>query len=83
MDKINLESRKKALVQESLKIDNEKLITAFQKIYFAKQTEFFEENLTPMSLENFNKEIYKAVNAEENNRLIRAQDLKEKIQKCS
>ena len=36
-----------------------------------------------MSLEDFNKEIDKAINDEENNRLIRAEDLKKKIQKWS
>ena len=36
-----------------------------------------------MSLEDFYKEIYRSINAEENNRLIRAEDLKERILKRS
>ncbi|QOW10379.1 hypothetical protein Q73A0000_08370 [Kaistella flava (ex Peng et al. 2021)] len=80
---MNLEARKISLVQEFLRIDNEKLITALENLLYKTKNEFFEENLKPMSLEDFNKEIDKAINDEENNRLIRAEDLKEKIQKWS
>ena len=78
---MNLEARKISLVQEFLKTDNEKLITALENLLYKRKTEFFEENLKPMSLEVFNKEIDKAINDEEDNRLIPAEDLKKKIQK--
>ena len=78
---MNLEARKIALGQEFLRIDNERLITALENLLYKTKTEFFEENLKPMSLEDFNKEIDKAIDDEENNRLIPAEDLKKKIQK--
>lgn len=78
---MSLEARKISLVQEFLRIDSEKLITALENLLDKTKTEFFEENLKPMSLEDFNKEIDKAINDEENNRLIPAEFLKKKIQK--
>lgn len=78
---MNLEARKISLIQEFLRIDNEKLITALENLLYKTKTEFFEENLKPMSLEDFNREIDKAINDEEKNRLIPAEDLKKKIQK--
>ena len=80
---MNLEARKISLVQEFLRIDNEKLITALENLLYKTKTEFFEENLKPMSLVDFNKEIDKAINDEENNRVTPAEDLKKKIQKWS
>lgn len=77
---MNLEARKISLVQEFLRIDNENLITVFENLLSKTKTEFFEQNLKPMSVEDFNKEIDAALDDEENNRLIPAENLKKKIQ---
>lgn len=46
-------------------------------------SETFEENLKPMSLEDFNREIDKALEDEKDNRIISVRDLKKQIQKWS
>ena len=78
---MNLEARKISLVQEFLKIDNEKIISALEKFLIKSKSEDFEKSLEPMSLEKFNSEIDIALEDEKNNRIIKAKDLKEKIQK--
>lgn len=78
---MNLEARKISLVQEFLKIDNEKIISALEKFLIRSKSEDFEKSLEPMSLEKFNSEIDIALEDEKNNRIIKAKDLKEKIQK--
>lgn len=78
---MNLEARKISLVQEFLKIDNEKIISALEKFLIRSKSEDFEKSLEPMSLEKFNSEIDIALEDEKNNSIIKAKDLKEKIQK--
>lgn len=80
---MNLEARKISLVQEFLRIDNEKIISALEKFIHKNKSEIFEQNLNPMSLEQFNIEIDKALEDEKNNRVISVKDLKQKIQKWS
>ena len=78
---MNLEARKISLVQEFLKIDNEKIISALEKFLIRSKSEDFEKSLEPMSLEKFYSEIDIALEDEKNNSIIKAKDLKEKIQK--
>lgn len=80
---MNLEARKISLVQEFLRIDNEKIISALENFLHKNKSEIFEKNLNPMSLEQFNIEIDEALEDEKNNRLISAKDLKKQIQKWS
>lgn len=80
---MNLEARKISLVQEFLRIDNEKIISALENFLYKNKSEIFEQNLNPMSLEQFNREIDQALEDEKNNRIISAKDLKQKIQKWS
>lgn len=78
---MNLEARKISLVQEFLRVDNEKIIIALENLLHKRKSELFEENLKPMSLKQFNDEVDQAIDDEENSRLISAQDLKNKVQK--
>lgn len=78
---MNLEARKISLVQEFLRIDNEKIITALENLLHKRKSELFEENLKPMSVKQFNDEIDLAIEDDKNNRLISAQDLKSKVEK--
>lgn len=78
---MNLEARKISLVQEFLRIDNEKIINALENVLHKIKSENFDENLKPMSLDQFNNEIDKAIDDEANDRVINAKDLKNKIQK--
>ena len=78
---MNLEARKISLVQEFLRIDNEKIISTLENVLHRIKSENFENNLKPMSLEQFNNEIDKAIDDETNDRIINIKDLKNKIQK--
>lgn len=80
---MNLETRKIILIQEFLRLDNEKNINALENLLYKSKSEVFEQNLTPMTLKQFNEEIDKALDDENNNRLVNAKDLKSKIQKLS
>ena len=78
---MNLEARKISLVQEFLRIENEKMISALENFIRKNKSEQFEKKLIPMSLEQLNFEIDKALDDEKNNRLISAKNLKDKILK--
>ena len=78
---MNLEARKISLVQEFLKLDDEKIIDALESLLHKSKSELFEENLKPMSMNQFNNEINQALDDEKNNRLIAVEDLKDKIEK--
>lgn len=78
---MNLEARKISLVQEFLRIDNEKIIIALENLLHKRKSELFEENLKPMSVKQFNDEIDLAIEDDKNNRIISAHDLKSKIEK--
>lgn len=78
---MNLEARKILLVQEFLRIDNEKIINALENALHKIKSENFDENLKPMSIEEFNDEIDKAIEDADNNRITNVADLKNKIQK--
>jgi len=78
---MNLEARKISLVQEFLRIDNEKIISALENLLHKSKSENFDQNLKPMSFDQFNSEIDKAIDDEKNERLINVNDLKNKIQK--
>lgn len=77
---MNIEARKLSLIQEFLRVDNEKIISALENLLRKSKSEDFEQNLKPMSLKQFNDEIDQALEDEKNGRLISSTDLKQKIQ---
>lgn len=80
---MNIEARKLSLIQEFLRVDNEQIINALENLLHKIKSEKFEENLKPMSLQQFNDDIDQAVEDEKNNRLLSNYDLQQKIQKWS
>lgn len=76
---MNLEARKILIVQEFLRLDNEKIITAVENFLHQSKSEVFEQNLKPMSMEQFNAEMDSSVEDEENSRLINVSDLRQKM----
>jgi len=80
---MDLKARKINFVQEFLRIENEKIINALEKVLRKSKSELFEHNLAPMSIEQFNAEIDKALDDSENERMITTTDLKAKINKWS
>jgi hypothetical protein len=80
---MDLEARKINFVQEFLRIENENIINSLEKLLRKSKSELFEENLSPMSLDNFHADINRALNDSENDRMIKAEDLRVKVEKWS
>jgi len=68
-------------VQEFLRLKNEEIISGLESMLKKRKSEIYENELKPMSLENFNKEIDQALEDSENDRVIKASDLKSKFKK--
>lgn len=80
---MNIEAKKLSFIQEFLKIDNEKIINALENLLQKSKSEYYEEEMTPMTLKQLNSEIDEAINDEKHNRLTKSKDLKQKIQEWS
>lgn len=78
---MDLEARKISFVQEFLRLQNEEIVSGLEKLLRQRKTELIEENMKPMSMEQYNDEIDQAMEDSENGRMIKANDLKTKIQK--
>lgn len=76
---MSIETRKISFVRQFLGINDEKVIDALENILLKSKSKLYEKNLKPMSREEFNREIDKAIDDEANNRLTKAEDLKRKI----
>ncbi len=76
---MELESRKIAFVQEFLRIQNEDIVSGLENLLRRKKVELIDKSLTPMSLNDLNKEIDIALDDSKKGRLISAQDLKAKV----
>ena len=80
---MDLEARKALFVQEFLRLQSEEVVSGLENLLRKKKTELLEENMKPMSLQQFNKEIDQALEDSEKGRLTKASDLKEKMKKWS
>lgn len=78
---MDLEARKISFVQEFLRLQNEEIVSGLESLLRKKKAELIENNLKPMSLEQFNSEIDEAMEDSAQGRMIKATDLKAKIQK--
>ncbi|MEX0813406.1 MAG: hypothetical protein WD048_14400 [Chitinophagales bacterium] len=80
---MDLEARKISFVQEFLRLQNEDIISGLEKLLRKRKAELIEKNLKPMTVEEYNSEIDQAMDDSKNKRMIKASDLKDKIQKWS
>lgn len=78
---MNLEARKISFVQEFLRIQNEEIIDSLEKFLKSQKAELVDNTFKPMNIEEYNNEIDQAIDDSENGRMIKATDLKAKIQK--
>lgn len=78
---MDLETRKITFIQEFLRLQNEEIVSGLEKLLRKRKTELVEKNLKPMSMEQYNAEIDQAMEDSEKGRMIKATDLKAKIQK--
>jgi hypothetical protein len=80
---MDLETRKITFVQEFLRLQNEEIVSGLEKLLRKKKKDLYEKKLTPMSVDQFNKEIDQAMDDSENGRIIPAKELKKKMRKWS
>jgi len=80
---MDLEARKISFVQEFLRLQNEEIVSGLEKLLRKRKAELIENNFKPMTMEKYNAEIDQAMEDSKNGRMIKATDLKAKIQKWS
>lgn len=80
---MNLEARKLSFIQEFLRLQNEEIVSGLENLLRKRKIELIENDFKPMSIEQFNSEIDQSLDDSKNERLIKASDLKAKIQKWS
>ncbi len=78
---MDLEARKISFVQEFLRLQNEEIVSGLEKLLRKRKAELIEENFKPMTMERYNAEIDQALYDSKNGKMIKATDLKTKIQK--
>lgn len=78
---MNLETRKIEFVQEFLKVQSEEIISGLENLLRKRKAELIEKSFEPMTMKQYNTEIDQAMDDSENGRMIKATDLKAKIQK--
>ncbi len=78
---MDIEARKILFVQEFLRLQNEDVIAGLEKLLRKRKAELVENNFKPMSMDEFNSQVDQAMDDSRNGRMIKASDLKAKIQK--
>ena len=77
----DLQTRKIEFVQEFLKVQNEEVVSWLEKILQTENRRLDQTNFEPMSVEEFNSRIDRSIDDSENGKLIKAADLKAKMEK--
>jgi len=75
---MDLQARKISFVQDFLRIQNEGIISELENFLKKSKSEIFKKNLKPMGLDKFHDEIKQALDDSENDKVIKAVDLKSK-----
>jgi len=78
---MDLEGRKILFVQEFLRIQDEEIILGLEKLLRKEKAKWFEKNLKPMTKEEYQTEVDKAMEDSQKGRMTKASELKEKIKK--
>ena len=80
---MDLQHRKISFVQEFLRIQNEEIISGLEKLSREQKAAFFKKNQQPMTIEEFNLEIDQTLEDSKNDKVTKAIDLKDRINKWS
>jgi DNA-binding NtrC family response regulator len=78
---MDLQTRKISFIQEFLRLTNEDIISSLEKVLSKRKAEAYEQSMKPMSVDQLNKEIDKALEDSKENRVISASELKAKYKK--
>lgn len=78
---MDIQARKLSFIQEFLRLQNESVIEKLEKVLQKEKKQLFEENLKPMSLDEFNADIDRAVSDAAQGNVISSDELKAKMDK--
>ena len=78
---MDIQTRKIELIEDFLTITDETIIAKFESLIKTEKTKSSEKGLKPMSIENFYANIEQAKDDSDNGRVIKHQDLIEKVKK--
>lgn len=78
---MNLETRKISFIQEFLRLQNEEIVSELEEFLHQRKAELIDEDFKPMTMEQYDAEIDQAMEDSKNGRMIKATELKVKIQK--
>ncbi len=78
---MDLQTRKISFVQEFLKLQNEEIISLFEKLLRMEKKKISAKNLGPMTLEEFNKRIDLSIEDSEKDCLTESTILLSEIEK--
>jgi len=78
---MDLQTRKIEFIQEFLKITNDSIIEKFEKILAKEREKKFNDEIKPMTIEQYEQRIDKAYDDFKNNKVMTLDELKEDIAK--
>lgn len=78
---MDLKTRKIEFVKEFLKVQSEEVVSKLEKLLQKENTLIVSNEFEPMTIEEFNNRIDKSMEDSKNGRMIKAIDLKAKIDK--
>lgn len=70
-------------MQEFLKVQSEEIVSRLEKLFQKENKTKMNDGFKPMTIEEFNDRIEKSMEDSKNGRIIKARDLKAKIDKWS
>jgi hypothetical protein len=78
---MDLQTRKINFIQDFLKIRNEEVVSRFEKLLSKEKENIPDNNLSPMTIDDFNKRIDLSLTDSENDNITEANDLVDEISK--
>ncbi|NOX48021.1 MAG: hypothetical protein GXO89_13690 [Chlorobi bacterium] len=78
---MDLQTRKISFVQEFLKLQNEEIISLFEKLLRKERKKILSKKIEPMTLEEFNKRIDLSLEDSQKGRLTESSKLLSEIEK--
>jgi len=78
---MDLQTRKITFIQKFLRLQNEELISRFEKLLQKERSYTVKHNVLPMSIDDFNKRIDLSLEDSKNGRLTKVNELISEIEK--
>ena len=78
---MGLQTRKITFIQKFLRLQNEELISRFEKLLQKERSYMVKHNVLPMSIDDFNKRIDLSLEDSKNGRLTKVNELISEIEK--